>query len=72
MSEKQSFHAFLAVLGTIIILAIAATVAVRVGRDATVYVATIASMTTLAAAFKPRSAVANVEKANTVNQGTTP
>lgn len=55
MSAKQRFHSFIAVLIAIILLAILATVAIRTGKDATVYLATMASLTTLAASFRPRA-----------------
>jgi hypothetical protein len=69
VTERDSLYAFLAVLAAIIVLAICGTVAVNSGKDATVYGSAIVGLVGVIGTFRPRSSTQNVEKAETVNQG---
>lgn len=67
MSDRHSLYAFLAVLGTIVVLAICATVAFNTGKDASAYLAAITGLIGVIGTFRPRQP--GVENADTVNQG---
>jgi hypothetical protein len=69
MSERDSLYAFIGTLLAIVILAICGTFAVNKGKDATVYGSAIVGLVGVIGTFRPKSPAANVEKADTVNQG---
>lgn len=69
MNERHSLWAFLAVLGTIIVMAICATVALSHQKDASAYLASITGLIGVIGTFRPRNPTNSVERADTVNQG---
>lgn len=72
MSDRDSLYAFLATLAAIVVLAICGTVSLNNGKDASVYGAAIVGLVGVIGTFRPKGSTSNVEKADTVNQGTQP
>jgi hypothetical protein len=71
VNERHIFYSFIALLITMVIMAVCGAFAAWWGKDASVYLATITGLIGVIGSFtKTRTGSQNIEKAETVNQGT--